>query len=270
MAHLMPIGRFSRACRLSLKALRHYDELGLLRPALVDARSGYRYYSRAQARHAIAIGLLRSLGVPLPEIRALLAAETDDAIARLLAAERDRLEREVARGRDALRSIERIMREGDLLPYDVATRDERARLVLTMRGTTSVERHVEETTALVGELIGRLDALPCGWSGPVIGLFPGMGEADVIPVAVCGEIPRDPGPVEGAEVEELPGGLMAVTMHVGAFEEIGLAYHALFAGAQERGYEPAGPVREHYLSDPDVVPPEELATEVLLPLAPAR
>lgn len=270
MVDLMPIGRFSRACRLSLKALRHYDELGLLRPARVDASSGYRYYSRTQARTAIAIGLLRSLGVPLPAIRALLDAPTDEAIARLLAAERDRLEREVARGRDALRSIERIMREGDLLPYDVAIREERARLVLAVRGVTSVERHVEETTALVRALLARLDALPYGWSGPIIGLLPGVGESDVIPVALCAEIPRDPGPIEGAEVEELPGGLVAVTTHIGAFEEMGLAYHALFASAQERGHEPAGPIREIYVRDPDVVPPDELVTEVLLPLAPSR
>jgi DNA-binding transcriptional MerR regulator len=167
MPDLMPIGRFSRACRLSIKALRHYDDLGLLRPAFIDPRSGYRYYGREQARTAIAIGLLRSLGVPLPAIRALLAAPTDDAIARLLAAERDRLEREVARGRHALRSIERIMRARDLLPYDVGTHAERDRLVLMMRGTTSVERHVEETTALVGELVRRLEALPCGWTGPI-------------------------------------------------------------------------------------------------------
>ena len=55
---LMPIGRFARSCRLSVKALRHYDELGLLEPALVDPQSGYRYYERAQARQAVMIGIL--------------------------------------------------------------------------------------------------------------------------------------------------------------------------------------------------------------------
>jgi MerR family regulatory protein len=55
MPDLMPIGRFSRACRLSIKALRHYDELGLLRPAFIDPRSAYRYYGREQAPTAIAM-----------------------------------------------------------------------------------------------------------------------------------------------------------------------------------------------------------------------
>lgn len=42
---LVPIGRFSRLCGLTVKALRHYDEIGLLKPARVDGSTGYRYYS---------------------------------------------------------------------------------------------------------------------------------------------------------------------------------------------------------------------------------
>jgi Predicted transcriptional regulators len=52
----MPIGKFARACRLSVKALRHYDEERLLRPAHVDERTGYRYYTREQVRDAVTIG----------------------------------------------------------------------------------------------------------------------------------------------------------------------------------------------------------------------
>ena len=72
MDNLLPIGRFSKATRLSVKALRHYDELGLLRPAFVDPSSGYRYYRPAQANQAEAIRILRSLEMPLEEIRAVL------------------------------------------------------------------------------------------------------------------------------------------------------------------------------------------------------
>ena len=56
----MPIGRFARACRLSVKALRHYDEEQLLRPAHIDERTGYRYYTREQVRDAVTIGMLRT------------------------------------------------------------------------------------------------------------------------------------------------------------------------------------------------------------------
>jgi DNA-binding transcriptional MerR regulator len=73
---LMTIGRFSRLTGLTVKALRHYDELGLLRPTSVDAETGYRSYSSAQVRRAEAIRTLRQLEVPLDDIARLLA--TDD------------------------------------------------------------------------------------------------------------------------------------------------------------------------------------------------
>jgi DNA-binding transcriptional MerR regulator len=76
---LMPIGRFSRLTGVGVKALRHYDEVGLLVPAAVDDDTGYRFYSVDQVDRAEAIRLLRRLDMPLEEIRATLAA--DDAVA---------------------------------------------------------------------------------------------------------------------------------------------------------------------------------------------
>ena len=72
MEDLIPIGQFARASRLSQKALRLYDENGLLPPARVHPDSGYRFYRLAQLRDATLIGLLRSAGMPLGEIRRVL------------------------------------------------------------------------------------------------------------------------------------------------------------------------------------------------------
>src|SRR6478672_6692781 len=71
---LMPIGRFSRLTGVGVKALRHYDEVGLLVPAAVDDETGYRFYSVDQVDRAEAIRLLRRLDMPLDEIRSTLAA----------------------------------------------------------------------------------------------------------------------------------------------------------------------------------------------------
>ncbi|MFI9275439.1 MerR family transcriptional regulator [Kitasatospora sp. NPDC052896] len=68
-ADLLTIGAFARASRLSPKALRLYDELGLLPPAEVDERSGYRYYHPAQLDRARLVAWLRRLGMPLARIR---------------------------------------------------------------------------------------------------------------------------------------------------------------------------------------------------------
>jgi DNA-binding transcriptional MerR regulator len=83
-ARLMPIGRFARLTGLTVKALRHYDELGLLRPAEVDAATGYRQYSPAQVGRAEWIRALRRLEVPLDDISSLLEADDPAVLKRLL------------------------------------------------------------------------------------------------------------------------------------------------------------------------------------------
>jgi DNA-binding transcriptional MerR regulator len=72
----MQIGRFAHLTGLTVKALRHYDELGLLRPAGVDPESGYRSYEPEQAERAETIRMLRQLEVPLDDIAKLLDGDT--------------------------------------------------------------------------------------------------------------------------------------------------------------------------------------------------
>jgi DNA-binding transcriptional MerR regulator len=73
----LTIGRFADATGLTVKALRHYDEIGLLVPARVDPENGYRYYDAAQVEDAVTIRRLRALELPLDEIGALLEADGD-------------------------------------------------------------------------------------------------------------------------------------------------------------------------------------------------
>ena len=73
------IGEFARRSRLSLKALRLYDERGVLVPSRVDQASGYRYYDPAQLDDARLVVMLRELQLPLAAIKELLAREPADA-----------------------------------------------------------------------------------------------------------------------------------------------------------------------------------------------
>ena len=78
---LLTIGEFARAARLSPKALRLYDDLGLLRPHAVDKWSGYRYYSPDQLERARLVAWLRRLGMPLAQIGAVVDAPAAQAAA---------------------------------------------------------------------------------------------------------------------------------------------------------------------------------------------
>lgn len=266
----MPIGALARLSRLSVKALRLYDAEGLLPPAHVDSDTGYRYYRRGQVRAAASIALLRSLDVPLATIRELLAAGDPDRLRALLAGERERAARELARRRRALDSLERLMTAGDLMPYEIATVDEPALAMAALTRQVDPERMARDVGAMAVELT-RLAARG-GWGaeGPWCGLYP-VDLADratvtlAMPVAPRADLGDGP-----ARLVRLPGGPAAATLHAGAYDELPLAYGALLSWIHERGREPAGPVRETYLNDPARVPAPELATRVSIPLEPAE
>jgi PPM family protein phosphatase len=82
---LLTIGEFARAARLSPKALRLYDELGLLRPFRVDEWSGYRYYAPSQLERARLVAWLRRLGMPLAQIGAVVESPPASAAAAVAA-----------------------------------------------------------------------------------------------------------------------------------------------------------------------------------------
>ena len=102
---LLPIGRFARLAGLTVGALRHYDEEGVLAPADVDPATGYRRYRPDQLPTARAIAALRDLELSLPAIRALLIAEEVVDRHAILADEKRRLEARTARLQRALHRL---------------------------------------------------------------------------------------------------------------------------------------------------------------------
>ncbi len=123
MDDLLAIGRFSQLTQLTVKALRLYDERGLLEPAVVDFQTGFRYYRLDQLPAARRIRLLRSLEMPLEEVQAVIGAPDSVAARALLARHRQRIEERIAGYQGGLRSLQvlddeyqRIEREGPMEP----------------------------------------------------------------------------------------------------------------------------------------------------------
>ena len=109
MDEVLSIGRFARLSGLSVGALRHYDEIGLLVPAEVDPWTAYRRYHRSQLDRGRTIARLRELDLPLDEMTAVL--DSTDELERLAALDRHRLriEARVARGQHVLHHIRGLM-----------------------------------------------------------------------------------------------------------------------------------------------------------------
>jgi DNA-binding transcriptional MerR regulator len=133
---LLSIGRFARLSGLSIDALRHYDELGLLRPESVDSDSGYRRYAHGQLDRARAIVRLRSLDVPLATIAAYLAADPI-AARRILDAHLRDIEARTARLQHISHGLRQVINEReDLVTIETldpaVDRDTRRRLAVDL------------------------------------------------------------------------------------------------------------------------------------------
>ena len=102
MSVLVSIGDFSRMTHLSVKALRHYHDVGVLDPAEIDAASGYRYYEPDQIVTAQVIRRFRDLGMPLDDIRALITAPDVAARSEVIFAHLQRMESQLSQTQSAV------------------------------------------------------------------------------------------------------------------------------------------------------------------------
>jgi DNA-binding transcriptional MerR regulator/catechol 2,3-dioxygenase-like lactoylglutathione lyase family enzyme len=114
------IGQFAELVGLSIPQLRRYDRLRLLEPDGREAQSGYRYYTRGQTGAARAIALLRSLDMPIAEVRRILAGTGDEERRQLFRDHRVRLEARLDEVRHLLEAVDALTQE-DTMTVDTPT-----------------------------------------------------------------------------------------------------------------------------------------------------
>lgn len=267
MSQMVPIGRFSKMTRLSVKALRLYDEIGLLRPAWVDDSSGYRYYEPVQANRAEAIRILRSVDMPLDEIHEILDIEDPSEAKAALKRHHDRLTTRLADQQRMLEYLETIIDRERIMPYDIAVEQVPERTVAALRKATSLKTIGEDMGAGFGALMqfmGAAGAMPMG--APFIVYWDIIDEETSGDIEFC--VPVAPGLTgsESVEVKTLPSEPVAFTIHHGPYREISPAYHTLTGWISDNGHEMTGPPREIYLNDPTQVSEAELLTRVEWPI----
>jgi DNA-binding transcriptional MerR regulator len=168
------IGEFARRSRLSLKALRLYDERGVLVPSRVDQASGYRYYDTAQLDQARLVVMLRQLQLPLKAVKELLACDPADAATRIAEHWRDVEAAHDARRELADYLVNRLRGKRSVM-YEVATREMPERSLLCLKRNVAVQEQWafgKEFIAILRErplpkIEGRAGASFCiYWSHP--------------------------------------------------------------------------------------------------------
>ncbi|MGO2111823.1 MAG: MerR family transcriptional regulator [Pseudoclavibacter sp.] len=251
MVELMSIGEFAATTWLSPKALRLYDEKGLLSPDVIDPGSGYRKYDPAQIETARLITLLRRIEMPLEQIRELLAAPEAERAARI-ARFREREAEQHARRQSLARFIEHAVEsgsfQGDAQP-GVSTFDIADRAVPDAPMLTAV-RHTaaKDLPDVIREHATRLQALADdrgGGSGQLIVIYHGqVGWESDGPIEVCVPVSdRD-------RTHRIEAGHRELSTEVAAadvqFPRILAAFEAVQSHASRLGLAPAGPPREIY------------------------
>lgn len=149
------IGDFSRMTHLSIKALRHYHDVGVLEPAEVDPFSGYRFYEPAQVPVAQVIRRFRDLGMPLEEVRSVLQAPDVATRNEVIVAHLQRMESQLAETQSNVASLRNLL-ERPAAPVAVAYRSVPAVRALAITETVAAAEFAEGWTAAFGELYAAL------------------------------------------------------------------------------------------------------------------
>jgi DNA-binding transcriptional MerR regulator/effector-binding domain-containing protein len=275
MATMLTIGDFSRMTHLSVKALRHYHDLGVLEPAAVDPFTGYRSYDTSQVGSAQVIRRLRDLGMPLDSIAAVLAAPDLEARNREIAAHLARMERQLEQTQASVAAL-RALLTGPAVRPAIELRAIPAVTALAVREVVDAAELTEWGAGAFEALAQALTAAGLTAAGPYGALYPGdFFELERSEITVFLPVTSDGGGPGGAGLDragrvrllEIPAVEAAVAVHQGAFSEIDRTYGAVGAVVAERAIGVDGPIREYYLvSSADTDDVAKHRTEVCWPV----
>lgn len=264
---MLQIGEFSKICQVSVKTLRHYDKIGLLKPAEVDRFTGYRYYGTEQIDAMNYIRRLKRYGFSLEEIQKMLNMSDEKEISEKLRQQLKKLKCEQQEKAVVLNELQKHIslfdRTGDIMKYQKSYNIEMKESPLMYVLATRNMMGVDEFGKYYGKLFERVSkeqVKPTGLNGSRyfdeefnselsdIEVFIGIKESD-----------------KADEVFEPQ--MCAVTVHRGGYSTISEAYGALANWTEENGYKISGAPFELYIKTQfDSPNPDDWETEVYFPI----
>jgi effector-binding domain-containing protein len=271
---LLTIGQFARLTGLTVRAVRHYGELGLLQPARVDPETGYRYYSADQVTDAAAIRRLRFLELALDEIREIVDADDPSFTRARLVRHRSKMAELAATTEQILATLQRLIEgEEELVPDTIDIRDEieikdvPAQPVLVIRQRAPLEKMSEVIPAAFEEIAGYLHERGLEPIGPPTTICPYADDEGMVDVSNAWTIGSDVTGRGRIEATTLPACTVLAYEHRGHYNELDRSYRALQELVEREGLTIAGEPREVYWTDPEDLPdPADWLTEIQFPI----
>jgi len=249
---MFKIGEFSRFTKVSIKMLRHYDEIGLLKPAFVDPLTNYRYYAASQLTELNRIIALKDFGFSLEQILGLMDDKLQSTELRgMLKFKRveilERIRQEQARLAQVEAKLMQLDTEDDTTQYDVVLRKVAPQIMATIRDTVPTSGgHI---TLMFEELEAYIGCYHVRESSPPMIIYhdPDYREDKMdieVAVPINGALPMS----ERVTVREIEGyPEMACTIHTGGYNTVNHALNALLTWIDLNNYRINGSLRKVYL-----------------------
>lgn len=267
---MLKIGEFAQLSQVSMKTLRHYDALGLLRPSQINPETGYRLYDIKQLADMMRIQALKDCGFTLEEIIPLLQTHDLKAIESLLnqrvtaqqkvvADEQARLQRLIAR-------IRLLSATEEMPHYDVILKQTQSLTLIGLRQSIDSREKIGPLVQNARERFEEQALIPIG---PLIHVYYDVKEEN-IDLFVGAPVIALPHTIPDLTCEQLTGGeQVACVLHQGDYIAIRNAYVALHIWLSTSGYRLSGPCREIYhRSIQHTADAEAYITEIQLPIQP--
>jgi DNA-binding transcriptional MerR regulator len=249
---MFKIGEFSRLSRVSVRMLRHYDQLGLLTPSQTDPFTGYRYYSAEQLPRLNRIIALRDLGFSLEQIVGMLDEDlSTEQLLGMLKLKRAEVEEQMHVEQQRLRRLEGRIRQMSASPAreanDVIVRDIEPQLAATYREVAADDDRIQRMFDMVETYVAGFEEARADKPPFSIYYDDDYREREVdaeVAVPLKYAIPEN----EFIRVCQLPRlSNVACVIHVGEYANIYQAYNNLLAWIEANRYQMTGPIREVYL-----------------------
>lgn len=260
---MFSIGDFANLGRVSVRMLRHYDAIGLLRPARVDPASGYRYYVASQLALLNRVIALKDLGFTLSQVQLMIDEKVEPGELRgMLRLRRAQLAEQVAEDNARLARVDARLRmieiEGHMDTGDVVLKKVPAMRVAELSAPCASYQAVNITPALsplYPVLMERMEAAGVRMSGAPIAYYlpaPTGPDDETITVHAAFPFAGDPPADPGFHVVDLPAIEAATLLHHGDMADAFRTGQLIATWIDDNGYRMAGESlgREVYLDCP--------------------
>lgn len=249
---MFKIGEFSRLSRVSVRMLRHYDQLGLLTPSQIDQFTNYRYYSANQLPRLNRILALQDLGFSLEQIAGVLGENlTTEQMLGMLKLKRAEVEADVQVERQRLSRLEARIHQMSLSAinqnYDVIMKDVAPELVAAYRKVAVDDDEIHSMFDKLENYVAQFDQARAD-KPPFSIYYDDEYRDENIDAEVTVPLKYAISESDTIRVRQMPmQSNLACVVHAGQYSTLYQAYNALLGWIDTNGYEMKGPIREVYL-----------------------